>query len=154
MFYCFTTSSFRNKEINLVVCTSVLEEGLDVPSCNVVIRFDCISNYPSYVQSMGRARMCEAKFYVLVPECIFQAECTKLRKFDQVNQDLARTLAEKLDKIDDELDILEPVETTVGTFCPGGTVDSPKLPETAVIHSVYRYESECNDDIKLHALPT
>ena len=42
---------FRNKEFNLLVSTSVLEEGVDVPRCNLVIRFDLPTGYRSYVQS-------------------------------------------------------------------------------------------------------
>ena len=42
---------FRNKEVNLLISTSVLEEGVDVPRCNLVVRFDGPTDYRSYVQS-------------------------------------------------------------------------------------------------------
>ena len=38
------------------VATSVLEEGLDVPACDAVVRFDNVESLRAYVQSRGRVR--------------------------------------------------------------------------------------------------
>ena len=61
---------FRNDkkrhEFNVLIATSVVEEGLDIPKCNVVCRFDFPKNYRSYVQSKGRARAKGSKYYMLV----------------------------------------------------------------------------------------
>lgn len=40
-----------------MVATAVIEEGLDVPQCNLVIRFNKPNNFSSYMQSKGRARV-------------------------------------------------------------------------------------------------
>ena len=61
-------SKFRRHEFNLLIATSVVEEGLDVPKCNFVVRFDFPKNFGSYVQSKGRARAKDSKYYMLVDE--------------------------------------------------------------------------------------
>lgn len=57
---------FRQNETNLIVTTSVLEEGVDLQMCNLVICFDAPNSYRSYVQSKGRARMANSTYAVLV----------------------------------------------------------------------------------------
>lgn len=57
---------FRTKIYNLVVATSVVEEGMDIPKCNLVIRFDPPENFRAYVQSKGRARVNESLYVLMV----------------------------------------------------------------------------------------
>lgn len=66
---------FRRREFNLLIATSVVEEGLDIPKCNVVCRFDFPKNFRSYVQSKGRARAKDSRYYMLVDED-FEMEAT------------------------------------------------------------------------------
>jgi endoribonuclease Dicer len=51
-----TVAKFRKGEINCLFATSVAEEGLDIPQCNLVVRFDLYRTMIAYVQSRGRAR--------------------------------------------------------------------------------------------------
>jgi endoribonuclease Dicer len=57
-----TMMQFRKGEINCLFSTSVAEEGLDVPDCNLVIRFSLYRTMVQYVQSRGRARQNNSKF--------------------------------------------------------------------------------------------
>ncbi|KAK9075164.1 hypothetical protein SSX86_003484 [Deinandra increscens subsp. villosa] len=57
---------FRIGSVNIIVATSILEEGLDVQSCNLVVRFDLSSTVCSFIQSRGRARMRNSEFLLLI----------------------------------------------------------------------------------------
>lgn len=57
---------FRMHDCNVLVGTSVLEEGIDLPKCNLVVRWDAPTTYRSYVQCKGRARAAPAYHVILV----------------------------------------------------------------------------------------
>lgn len=56
---------FRMRECNLLISTNILEDGVDIPKCNLVIRFDAPNNFISYVNSKGRARSNDS-YYILM----------------------------------------------------------------------------------------
>ena len=47
---------FQTGEKNILLATSVAEEGLDISDCNYVIRYEMMGNEISSVQSRGRVR--------------------------------------------------------------------------------------------------
>ncbi|KAL8645832.1 MAG: hypothetical protein Q9210_006491 [Variospora velana] len=56
-----TLNRFRKGVLNCLFATSIAEEGLDIPECNLVIRFDLYRTLIQYIQSRGRARHVQSK---------------------------------------------------------------------------------------------
>ncbi|XP_018328603.1 endoribonuclease Dcr-1 isoform X2 [Agrilus planipennis] len=65
---------FRMHSCNIMVATSVLEQGCDLPKCNLVICFDLPLSFHSYVKTKARARAADAYYLLLSNE-------TELNKF-------------------------------------------------------------------------
>lgn len=75
--------------MNVLIATNIVEEGIDVPNCGLVIMFDEVKTYRSYVQSKGRARLSTSKYIILndVPRAQF---LTRLADFRQIEESLNR----------------------------------------------------------------
>lgn len=60
-----TIRKFRNGNLNLLISTSVAEEGLDIPECNLVVRYGLLTNEIAQQQASGRARARDSQYSVV-----------------------------------------------------------------------------------------
>ncbi|PKA63342.1 Endoribonuclease Dicer like 3a [Apostasia shenzhenica] len=61
-----TLDLFRLGKVKILLTTDVAEEGLHIPECSSVIRFDLPKTVRSYVQSRGRARKFDSQYIIML----------------------------------------------------------------------------------------
>ena len=59
-------SSLKEGHANVLVATSIVEEGMDIPKCNLVIRYQHVSNEIATIQVEGRARAEISKVFTIL----------------------------------------------------------------------------------------
>ncbi|XP_059229881.1 endoribonuclease Dicer [Mustela nigripes] len=144
---------FRAHETNLLIATSIVEEGVDIPKCNLVVRFDLPTEYRSYVQSKGRARAPISNYIML-------ADTDKIKSFEEdlkTYKAIEKILRNKCSKSVDtgETDI-EPVVDDDDVFPPyvlrpddGG----PRVTINTAIGHINRYCARLPSDPFTHLAP-
>ncbi|CAF1094008.1 unnamed protein product [Adineta steineri] len=56
---------FREDQCNVLVATDIVQEGLDIPTCSYVIRYEFVSDEIGTIQSRGRARAQNSSYYLI-----------------------------------------------------------------------------------------
>ncbi|XP_075228010.1 endoribonuclease Dcr-1 isoform X2 [Lycorma delicatula] len=98
---------FRMRECNILVGTSLLEEGIDLPKCNLVVRYDVPNNYRSYAQSKGRARAPDSHYVHLIQKKNCEEFIATLAEYLEIEKMLLRRCAnqEPTNKEEQEADL-------------------------------------------------
>lgn len=92
-------ADFRGGKRNLAIATEVLQEGIDVQACNLVLSFDAPSTTRAYVQRRGRARHSEAKFVIMIEG---KQPSTEHLPFHAIETEMQRICAEENRKLQEK----------------------------------------------------
>ncbi|EDW00591.1 GH20958 [Drosophila grimshawi] len=96
---------FRDGEANMMVCSSVLEEGIDVQACNYVMILDPIKTFNMYVQTKGRARAKDASFVLFSSELNKPKISLQIQQYRQAHVEIREYLKDRvLERSDPKMD--------------------------------------------------
>ncbi|XP_057715847.1 endoribonuclease Dicer isoform X5 [Corythoichthys intestinalis] len=144
---------FRAHETNLLIATSIVEEGVDIPKCNLVVRFDLPTEYRSYVQSKGRARAPVSNYVMLADsektKC-FESDLTTYKAIEKILRNKCSKSAEvdefEIEHVLDDDNILPPYVLRSEDGGPRVTIN------TAIGH-INRYCARLPSDPFTHLAP-
>lgn len=99
-----TLERFRSGRLDFILATSVLEEGIDIPACNLVLCFDEPANLKSFVQRRGRARMKKSSLVILQ-----DSQSDKLAEWESLEEEMKRIYADDMRQLKnlEEMEMLE-----------------------------------------------
>ncbi|XP_062863327.1 endoribonuclease Dicer [Trichomycterus rosablanca] len=144
---------FRAHETNLLIATSIVEEGVDIPKCNLVVRFDLPTEYRSYVQSKGRARAPVSNYVMLADGgCTktFEEDLKTYKAIEKILRNKCSKSAEcgeyEAESILDDDDVLPPYSLRADDGGPRVTIN------TAIGH-INRYCARLPSDPFTHLAP-
>ncbi|XP_050424897.1 endoribonuclease Dcr-1 [Adelges cooleyi] len=140
-----TLRRFRQRECNVLIGTKILEEGIDLPRCNLVISYNTPKSYKSYLKSKSRAKTMDA-YYVL----LFNEESTfdilaRLKLYKNINKMLLSHCNLKDIDIKNE-SCADKFNWCVAPFKPSKTEDGPYVDMGTAIGLVNRYCAKLPSD--------
>ena len=92
--------SFRDGDCNVIVATSVLLEGIDIPKCNFVISYGMPGNEITLMQARGRVRANqpdEWQYNIIVPHEQVTMKERDLQKEKLMKETIAKVKAKSKD---------------------------------------------------------
>ncbi|CAI2349147.1 unnamed protein product [Caenorhabditis sp. 36 PRJEB53466] len=145
---------FHRSVINVLIATSVLEEGVDVKQCNVVIKFDRPTDMRSYVQSKGRARKVGSRYIIMVDQKDIQACDDDLNDFQHIERLLLSRFRTVNNPVEDDtatLENLEDIDKLVPSYVVESTGATLKMSNSIAL--VNRYCGKLPSDIFTRLVP-
>ena len=84
------TDSSDEDRIDVLVATSLLEEGLDIPSCKLVVKFNDTLSSKQDVQCKGRARHRNSRYIHIIHENDEERATRRLKRYKEFQTEILR----------------------------------------------------------------
>uniref|UniRef100_A0AAZ3RZ69 ribonuclease III n=1 Tax=Oncorhynchus tshawytscha TaxID=74940 RepID=A0AAZ3RZ69_ONCTS len=144
---------FRAHETNLLIATSIVEEGVDIPKCNLVVRFDLPTEYRSYVQSKGRARAPVSNYIMLA-----ESERTKtfeedLKTYKAIEKILRNKCSKAAGVGDFEVEPVQDDDNILPPYVLRSEEGGPRVTINTAIGHINRYCARLPSDPFTHLAP-
>lgn len=151
---CKVLEQFRRQECNLLVATSVVEEGMDVPKCSLVVRFDFPDDFRSYVQSKGRARAQNSFYIMMTGREEYNTCAANLRNYLSIEAILLNKCHERKAPHASEVVLSYAVDELLPPYMPVREDGAPRITLSSAIGLVNRYCMILPSDMFTHLKPT
>ncbi|XP_018414903.1 PREDICTED: endoribonuclease Dicer [Nanorana parkeri] len=144
---------FRAHETNLLIATSIVEEGVDIPKCNLVVRFDLPTEYRSYVQSKGRARAPISNYIMLSDTDKIKAFEDDLKTYKAIEKILRNKCSKSVDCGEAESEAIVDDDEIIPPYVLRQDDGSPRVTINTAIGHINRYCARLPSDPFTHLAP-
>ncbi|XP_063802608.1 endoribonuclease Dicer [Pseudophryne corroboree] len=144
---------FRAHETNLLIATSIVEEGVDIPKCNLVVRFDLPTEYRSYVQSKGRARAPISNYIMLADTDKIRGFEEDLKTYKAIEKILRNKCSKSLDCGETESEAIVDDDEIIPPYVLRQDDGSPRVTINTAIGHINRYCARLPSDPFTHLAP-
>ncbi|KAG8449111.1 hypothetical protein GDO86_015967 [Hymenochirus boettgeri] len=144
---------FRAHETNLLIATSIVEEGVDIPKCNLVVRFDLPTEYRSYVQSKGRARAPISNYIMLADTDKIIGFEEDLKTYKAIEKILRNKCSKSMDCGNTESEPIVDDDEVFPPYVLKQDDGSPKVTINTAIGHINRYCARLPSDPFTHLAP-
>ena len=103
-----TLEDFRSQKCDVVIATKVLEEGIDISSCNLVICFNRPANLTSFIQRRGRARERKSIFVLMLAH---DDKLSRSKDWEAMEANMLKMFQEQQRKLENELQLEDAEES-------------------------------------------
>ncbi|XP_056151724.1 endoribonuclease Dicer isoform X1 [Lampris incognitus] len=144
---------FRAHETNLLIATSIVEEGVDIPKCNLVVRFDLPTEYRSYVQSKGRARAPVSNYIMLADSDRTKAFEEDLKTYKAIEKILRNKCSKSAEVTEFEVEQVLDDDNILPPYVLRSEDGGPRVTINTAIGHINRYCARLPSDPFTHLAP-
>ncbi|XP_029316245.1 endoribonuclease Dicer [Cottoperca gobio] len=144
---------FRAHETNLLIATSIVEEGVDIPKCNLVVRFDLPTEYRSYVQSKGRARAPVSNYIMLADRERTQTFEEDLTTYKAIEKILRNKCSKSVEASEYEVEQVLDDDNILPPYVLRSEDGGPRVTINTAIGHINRYCARLPSDPFTHLAP-